>query len=371
MTTAPALAAGLAGARAVAPVPLAQSIRRHNRGVVLRTLLRETTASRADLSRLTGLARPTISEVVRDLLADGVILETGHRSASRPGKPAVMLEVDPDAVQAVAIDLSDPGRIRAAVCAPDGRILHRTATPRRAGDTAAELASDLGTLVAGLAARTAHPVLGVGIGLPVGDAAADGLSAALLTTDLGGLPVHVAAEADLAARAERDAGTHGTDFLLVRIGTGVSTAIVAEYAGDGLGVTGPGAKELAHIDVGGTAGEPCRCGSEGCVHAWVGAPALDRRIAAAGDDHARQAVRAEAGQRLGLPLAAIVSALDLPRVVLSGPETVADETFRTALEDSLAAIAQLPHARVDVHRGTVTDAVLRGAAAHVVSAELV
>lgn len=65
----------------------ARGIRERNRALVLRTLMEQSALSRADLSRLTGLARPTVSDVVRDLLADGVIRESGPSQESRPESP--------------------------------------------------------------------------------------------------------------------------------------------------------------------------------------------------------------------------------------------------------------------------------------------
>jgi predicted NBD/HSP70 family sugar kinase len=86
-------------------------------------------------------------------------------------------------------------------------------------------------------------------------------------------------------------------------------------------------------------GEPCRCGAHGCVEAYVGAPAILRRWAAAGgprdpgDELAgiaalAQAIRdgdptaarviAETGRYLGAGLANLVNMLNPDTVVLGG-----------------------------------------------------
>lgn len=66
----------------------ARGIRERNRALVLRTLMEQSALSRAELSRLTGLARPTVSDVVRDLLADGVIRRADPvRSPGRESPP--------------------------------------------------------------------------------------------------------------------------------------------------------------------------------------------------------------------------------------------------------------------------------------------
>ncbi|UJP09447.1 ROK family transcriptional regulator [Microbacterium sp. KUDC0406] len=337
-----------------------QGARRHNRGVVLQALLRESSASRADLARLTGLARPTITEVVRDLLADGVVIETGQSQEARVGKPSVLLEVDGDAVQTIAVDLTSPDWVVGAVCAPDGRILVRQEIAR---DTAPDLPAAVAELVARLTSQAGCPVLGVGFGVPMdaasGDAAAF-VSALSALPETALLPALAAAEADLAARAE--AGYGDAEFLLVRLGEVVSTAIVSGYTAGA-----DTARELAHLDVGGDPGRQCRCGNTGCVHAWLAV--LEERMDAAGDEQTREALRIEAGEKLGAPLAAIVSALDLPQVVLSGTSSLMGRELCSAAESALTA-ARLRNAHVEVRCGTTEDTVLRGAAAQVLAAEL-
>lgn len=344
--------------RATAQQLPGQGSRRHNRGVVLQTLLRETTASRADLARLTGLARPTITEVIRELLATGLVIETGQSQEVRVGKPSVMLEIDPEAALSIAVDLTEPDWIIGAVHAPDGGIKLRTEIARASID---DTAGAVGELVASLSARSGAHVLGVGIGVALGamddaDACAQAIAA---RTETAQLPVHVAAEADLIARAE--AGFDTGEFLLLHLGEPITTAIVTEYTGDRT------ARELAHLDVGGDAGHTCRCGSSACVHAWL--HALSAQIAETDDETEIDRLRVEAGARLGTSLAAIVSVLDLPKVVLHGTTALRGDEMCLAAEDSLGR-ARLQTAHVEVRCSRLADAVLTGAALQVLAAEL-
>ena len=52
-----------------------ESLRERNRRELLDTLRRHGSASRADLARLTGLSRTTVSTLVADLQASGMIVE--------------------------------------------------------------------------------------------------------------------------------------------------------------------------------------------------------------------------------------------------------------------------------------------------------
>ncbi|MCT1480019.1 ROK family protein [Microbacterium sp. p3-SID336] len=340
-----------------APPTHARAIRERNRALVLRTLMEHSAASRADLARLTGLARPTISEVVRDLLGDGVIRESGPSQDARPGKPAVMLEFDQRAVQVIALDLSVPGEVTGALATPDGRLDHRRT---RLLDT--EPVAGIAAVADELAQLATSPPLGIGIGAPTGAPALLGLGERLAA--VVDAPVHVHDDADLVADAAQRFGTVGTDFLLVRIGTRIGTAIRV-VGDDGTPVERSiGARELAHVVAGGDPGDACLCGREGCVHAWASVPALNRRLDAAGAD--RAAVLAAAGARLGTSLSVIAAAVDLPTILLSGPPEIVTSAFVEATATAVRA-ASHPSLGPAVSSSSLDDAVLRGAAARVVA----
>jgi predicted NBD/HSP70 family sugar kinase len=339
----------------------AQGIRHRNRGLVLRTLMQHALVSRADLARLTGLARPTISEVVKDLLDDGVLRESGQSQDARPGKPAVMLEFDQRAVQVIALDLSAPDHVVGALATPDGGLAHRLVRSNDGDPVTAASA-----LVSDLASLASHPPLGIGIGVPNGSPALLGLGPLLAQT--AGAPVHLFDDADLAADAELRFGAVDSDFLLVRMGTRIGTAIRA-FDDDGAPVErSTGARELAHVIAGGDPGDACPCGRIGCVHAWASVPALSRRLDAATTADDRGAVLTAAGSRLGTSLSVIAAAVDLPSIVVSGPASVLGDELISATAAAVQA-ASHPSLGPAVHRSTLDDAVLRGAAARVVAQE--
>lgn len=350
-----------------------QAQRRYNRGMVLRALQNEMTASRADLARLTGLARPTVSEVVKALIGDGIIVETGMSTESRPGKPAVMLSIDHDATQVIAIDVSDRALVRAALCAPNGRIVQRAerARPESLTDAVVEVTREL-TVAAN------RPLLGVGIGIPVESWSGSDVESgreliAQLRLELRPLvsAVHITNVADLAALAEHRHGPRQDEFLLLRLGARASTALHLGSAGGAHST----ARELAHIcvDVGADTGPTCTCGRRGCIHSWVTPAALAQRIAAAsGTGQDERQIRRTAARHLGAALATIVSALDLHRIVVSGPKSCVDDELCATTAEAVRSAAALPADAVftvDVS-AVGDDDVLRGAAAHVVGAEL-
>ena len=81
---------------------LPEHARGHNRSLVLQTLYRSGRLSRADVARETGLTRVTVSDLVAELIGEGLIVELGQREDARPGKPATLLDFDRSAFQIIA-----------------------------------------------------------------------------------------------------------------------------------------------------------------------------------------------------------------------------------------------------------------------------
>ena len=61
--------------------------------------------SRSDVARILDLSRPTASTVVRTLIDDGFLVETGCGRSSG-GKPPIQLSVRPDAFSSIGIDIA-------------------------------------------------------------------------------------------------------------------------------------------------------------------------------------------------------------------------------------------------------------------------
>ena len=144
--------------------------RRHHRSMLLQQLFGHGPASRADLARSSGLTRVTVSELVGELLAEGLVEELGtptkSGTESRVGKPPTMVGLVPDAKHILAIDLSVDDQIVGAVAQPRRRGDHPARASRwqgRRGDEAVEavraFAADLikGATVAAARRRRGQP----------------------------------------------------------------------------------------------------------------------------------------------------------------------------------------------------------------------
>ena len=371
---------GFTTGRALRPTTkvLPEHARGHNRSLVLQTLYRAGQQSRADIARETGLTRVTVSDLVAELIAEGLIIETGQREDARPGKPATLLDLDRTAFQIIGIDLSEYAIFRGAVLDLDGQILHRAELPL-AGATGPDATALLIRLAESLVAQATLPILGLGVGSPgVVDLAGVVLSAPNLGwvgEDLQGilnarfaLPVVVANDANAAALAEHSFGDADSDMMLIKVGHGVGAGLLL----DGTPLFGSrfAAGEIGHVVVGTDGGLECVCGKHGCLETWLATPRLEKAIAAAPES--RNEILTEAGQRLGIALAPVVGALNLAEVVLSGPTELLDGALAQATIETLRSRTMAEfHGDLTLRMTTLgEDIVMRGAAVMVLSAQL-
>jgi predicted NBD/HSP70 family sugar kinase len=372
-----------------------QQTRVHNERLVVRTLYDLGPISRAEVARLTGLTRTTVSDVVATLLDEGVVRETG-RGPSSGGKAPILLAVNDDARLVVGLDLGEEhfagslvnlrGEIRRTVELPvDGRD----------GDGALALVFDL---LDQLLDGSAAPLLGIGIGTPgLVDSRTGTIRRAVnldwrdlplgaIVAERYGVPVNVANDSQAAALAEYTyaGGDRVPNLIAIRVGRGVGAGLILRgslFQGDG-----SGAGEIGHVVVQ-SDGAVCRCGRTGCLETVAGMRAIEARAAAAtgrptdiaavraaavaGEPWARSIVD-DAGAALGRAIAGLIGALDVQRIVLLGPVTELgpawlDAVRREAGSRALALLAD--DVDISVARPT-TNVVIRGASALLVAREL-
>jgi predicted NBD/HSP70 family sugar kinase len=357
-----------------------EDARRHNRSLMLQSLISDGPLSRADLARATHLTPTSTSDLVAGLLEEGLVEDLGRRESRGVGKPATLVGIVPDARHIVTLDLSADEDVHGAIVNLIGKVLYRRTVAReeRTGQDAVALTV---RLARELTAATDQPILGVGVGSPgvvdpegvVLEAANLGWHDLPLARHLGGvlgLPVHVANDANAAVLADYALGDESSEnLLLVKVGKGVGAGLL--IAGQLFTGDRSAAGEIGHVTVD-VRGELCACGRRGCLETAIAVPRLRARLAVAPDERAKSKVLEAAGRRLGLALATVVSALNLDDVVLSGPPDVVTEAFRTA---ALATIRRRTIPSVGEHVSVRFDSlgdddVLLGAAVLVRSAEL-
>ncbi len=383
-----------------------QDTREHNVRLVMRALAGLGPISRADIARRTDLTRTTVSDVVNQLAAAGLVQEIG-RGPSSGGKAPILLQIPRDARQLIGIHVGE-GQVRGAIINLAGEISHREqlTLEGRDGDDALHRLEEL---LDRLLVVTAQPPLGVGIGTSgLVDTSAGtvrwavhldwrDLHLAARLRSRTGLPVYVANDSQVAALAEWTFGGHAParGMIVIKVGNGIGAGIIIDdrlYQGDS-----SGAGEIGHVSV--VANDVrCRCGRTGCLETVASLRAVDGRIQAVahgpderpeptsndpgalersldayltGDEQVRGIV-IDAGRALGRMVGYLVGALDIHDIVLIGSMTAFGEPWLDAVraEAQGSALPLLVDAtRIGLGR-LGSDIVELGAAALLMTAEL-
>ncbi|MDI2129822.1 ROK family transcriptional regulator [Yinghuangia seranimata] len=326
-------------------------LRAINDRAALDLLLRHGPLSRGRIGQLTGLSKPTASQLLARLEAAGLVRAVGTAGGG-PGPAAQLYELNPAAAHVAGLDVT-PARIDVAVADLSGHVVaeYRLPTPRRAPvNVAARLreAVAAATASAGLApADLTHVVIGMpgafdpatgrfryARHLPGWHAPGvlDEVRTALGTTVDVENDVNLVALAEQREGAAKDPG----DFVLLWVDEGIGSALVLggrlhRGATGGAGEVGymplPGAPVIRDIGRSNTGGFQQLAGAP-AVLALAKTHGISARTAAGA---VAQAVAAEpqhspggAGfldelaTRLAVGLASIVAVLDPALVVLSG-----------------------------------------------------
>lgn len=266
-----------------------RELRRSNRTALLRELLFDGPTSRQALAGQTGLSAGTVGLVVAELLGEGLIEEVGLEE-SGGGRPRTILRPAADRALSIGVDLGERGlRVEAVDLAWRRRAEAFVDLNARDSDPAT-VVDHIAAAVTDVVQKASLPearLLGVGVSVPgVVERTAesriyapafgwDGLPLGRLLRDALDGPVFVDNGAKAMGQAELwfGAARGATDAVIALLGIGVGAAVFADgrlYRG-----SRSSAGEWGHTPVV-VDGEPCRCGSSGCLEAYIGETAILR-----------------------------------------------------------------------------------------------
>jgi predicted NBD/HSP70 family sugar kinase len=362
--------------------------------------------SRVELVKVTGLTQPTISIIVRRLIDDGVVRETGATVATG-GKPRTLLVINSHAAYGVGIHVGEDA-FTCVVTDTRGGTVGRQLVSRPAGGKPDVVVAGLAALyrdvteglgllpqsVAGLAVVGPGPVdvaQGRFLALPGLEEWADLNLGTTLAAQLG-VPVLIDSDAAAAAVGEfwgrqiSRERTFGCLYMNSAIGSGV-VLDGALYRG-----ASSNAGKIGHVAVVHD-GEPCHCGNYGCLEQYAApgvlvgrarcTPGMVARLdirpedpdprafdilaraAIYGDDEARALVDGSA-RLLAEGAVTLANMWDLDTLVLAGPGfAVAGSIYVTQIRHHLGrrAFSRNVHTvRVDLSSNPRDSAAIGGAA---------
>ncbi|MFF7813095.1 ROK family protein [Streptomyces sp. NPDC007945] len=213
-------------------------VRAVNDRATLHLLLRQGPLTRPEVSRLTGLSKPTASQVLARLLDAGLVVGNGLRPGL-PGRVPETYRVNPAAAYATAVDVT-PEHIAVRTADITGAVLGETVAPVPARPDREALVEALRTALGRV--PTPQPPRSVVVGVQgavdpttgrLAYASEEDMAAWLfpdVERTLGealGLPVRIENDVNLAAVAERDhAAADCPDFVLLWADEGLGAALM-------------------------------------------------------------------------------------------------------------------------------------------------
>jgi predicted NBD/HSP70 family sugar kinase len=341
-----------------------EALRERNRMRVIDALRRSGTATRSELSHITGLSRTTVATIVADLQASGLVVEPdGERTGGR-GRPAAVLRLDPSAGAALGIDFGHT-HVRVAVADLSSTLLGEQSAAvdvdQDAG-AALDIAAALVQQVLGDASVDNSRVVGAGMGLPGPfDRGRHMVNSSTILP--GWLGVDAAAELgrriDVQVEVDNDANLGALGELTFGAGRGISDSVYVKMStgiGAGLvlrgalhrGATGI-AGELGHVQVQ-PDGIVCNCGGRGCLQTVASVPTLLAAARAAhgpeltlqglielveaGDFGARRIV-GEAGRAVGRVIADLCNHVNPEAIIVGGDLSAVGEPLLAGFREAI------------------------------------
>lgn len=265
----------------------AAEIRKANMFGLLRAIHALPPATRKELAEESGLSVATVSSIVSDLIAAGAVIETGTRKQAT-GRPTAELALNADHGIVLGVDVAET-YVHAETFDSALRARSSTSLPLDAHQNdPADVTLAVKKAISQEVARPENEgkrILGVCVSIPgqvdpVGGTSVfapnwnwhqvpllpflrDAIDAPLILEN----PLKALALAELWAGSGRNA----SDFVVLNIGTGVGAGLA--FGGEVFRGRTNSAGEWGHMVLV-AGGRACRCGSRGCVEAYVGAPGI-------------------------------------------------------------------------------------------------
>jgi predicted NBD/HSP70 family sugar kinase len=340
------------------------SLRERNRKRVIDALRERGVASRAELARITGLSRSTVSSIVGDLLESGLAGERDGQPAeeTHAGRPPVMISLNGSAGLALGIDFGHR-HLRVAVADLSHTVLAEAWCEMdvdHSADHGLATAAEFVSQVLAEANAERDRVLGVGMGLPAPIDRATGavqgssilpgwvgVDAAAEASARLKLPVEVENDANLGALAELvwGAARGRSEVAYIKVSSGIGAGLISSARlQHGVGGT---AGEIGHTLVS-EGGPVCRCGNRGCLETLASSRAIADLLSAsrreeistrrllelcAGGDAAAQRLIGDAGRAIGVAVANLCNIINPECVIVGGDLSAAGEVLLEPMRD--------------------------------------
>lgn len=321
-----------------------------------------------EISSRTSLSRPTVLEIVKDFLEEGYIVKKGF-SQSTGGRPAELICLNQDSAYAVGIDFEFP-KVRLALSNVKKEIVARRELKFHLDEEAQHVLQSLLEEIEALIGESGverERIAGIGLGISGTIHKAEGKSLHIkrikgwdninikeILEDRFQMPVYLKNDVHLLALVEKQKylTDHLGDFVFIGIRSGIGSAIF--YHNQPLDGNNGNAGYIGHtiLDVN---GPECVCGNRGCLDAYAGELALNKRYrehkgltgteeyytlsdfiekSKEGDGDST-AILKEAAFYLGIAISNLLKTLELETIIIGGCQTLEGSVYWDTLLETV------------------------------------
>ena len=349
-----------------------------NKSIILNKIRTNAPISRAQIAKETKLTPPTVSSNVKELIEQGIVLES-QLGESQGGRKPTMLLINHLAFFVIGVD-AGPEKINCILVDLAGTIIHRTSSILITPITNEKYLAILKDCIHKCMQSTPsvmEKVVGIGVAMHGVVEVETGTSLVAPILGLTNIPIKKELEKEfmLTVKVENDAramalgeswfGDQGEldSMLAVNIGHGVGAGLVIG------GKLYHGAQDIAgevgHMTID-LHGEVCECGNQGCLQTFITGPAIVRRakkstllangenqqisgekvyeLAINGDEEYANLFK-ETGKIIGIGLTNLIHIINPEKIVLGGGVTKSGPLILPEILKTIEERALTPQAK--------------------------
>lgn len=349
-----------------------------NKSIILNKIRTDAPISRAQIAKETKLTPPTVSSNVKELIEQGIVIES-KLGESQGGRKPTMLLINQQAFYVIGVD-AGPEKIDCILVDLAGSIIQRSSSRLTTPITNEQYLTILKDCIHTCMQSTPaimDNMIGIGVAMHGVVEVKTGTSLFAPILGLTNIPIKEELEKEfmLSVKVENDAramalgeswfGDQGEvdSMLAVNIGHGVGAGLVID------GKLYHGAQDIAgevgHMTID-LHGEVCECGNRGCLQTFITGPALVRRakksllsvegenqqisgekiyeLAISGHEDFRTLLR-ETGEIIGIGLTNLIHIINPEKIVLGGGVTKSGQFILPEILKTIEERALTPQAK--------------------------
>lgn len=327
-----------------------------NKSIVLNKIRMNEPISRAQIAKETSLTPPTVSGIVKELIEDGIVVESAL-GKSQGGRKPTLLHINQNGFYVIGVDIG-PNTIQCILTNISGEIINRTESRIGSNISSEKFMEKIKNDIQFTIDNSPYQEKIIGIGIAMHGVVDVEKGISLVAPNLGLRNILIKEELekefDLLVKVENDArvmalgeswfGNHGEveSMLAVNIGSGVGAGLV--YNGKLYHGAQDIAGEIGHMTID-MNGEICECGNKGCLQTFATGSAIAERagkstgeevyqLALTGDQAAKD-VFEETGRVLGIGLTNIIHVINPELIVIGGGVSKAKEFLLDPLQKTI------------------------------------